>query len=132
MEDLKRYSVEISNWDAEKVSKLVSSLNRLNWKFSDHFVQQLKVRFEDSELLQVGAVIKSLVLKPEHCFEYYVNNGGLIEKAVFQVPYKNNELLKLVVSSNKRIVSIWSNGVNDKQNIDLSRYEQKGVIQHAV
>jgi len=108
--------------DSESLKAFNNRINRGNFSFSSHCLDNLKYRSIDmQEVLQHIKNIASFYIND--IFEYYKDNE--IEKACYRLPYNKNNDVILVVSKYKKIITIYFNSTEDKHStLDKKLYQQ--------
>jgi len=104
-------NVYIPITDTFKLKAYTDKLNGLKWQYSRHALDNLKYRIID----RVGLLlyIKSYILDWQDIFEYYIDNIGNIEKAVYRFEYMEGQDIILVIAPDKKIVTIYINNSDD-------------------
>ena len=97
--------------DQKKLKRYTDNLNRLKWQYSRHSLDNLKYRAIDRIGLLLS--IKSKLLDWQEIFEYYTDDIGNIEKAVYRFKYIDGLDIILVISPDKKIVTIYLNNSDD-------------------
>ena len=88
---------------------LTEKLNKIEFRYSKHCLENLKYRALDIENLL--KYIKDIELKSEWIFEYYKSNYG-IEKMCYRLPYILYDVI-LIISNTKNIITIYINSKED-------------------
>jgi hypothetical protein len=94
----------------QKLQAFTDKLNRLNWIYSIHCLDNLRYRLIDRRALLI--YIKSMTLDARTIFEYYTDANGLIWKACYRFDWKGHAVI-LVVSNTKNIITIYTNAKDD-------------------
>jgi len=119
---IKRYNKKVFFPLSEKQALIstIKSLNNTQWKsLSLHARERLRTKFNNDILLI--QFIGKLKFDYNSLFEYYVINGK-IDKLCFEYIF-NGYRLKLVINSNKSLITLWSNNINDVHStLDKSLY----------
>lgn len=89
---------------------LNNKLNELNWIYSEHCLDNLKYRIIDLENLL--RFIKEIKLDCNNIFEYY-SEGQEIIKICYRINYNKNLDIILVLTPDKKIVTIYINSIGD-------------------
>jgi hypothetical protein len=123
---LRRYHkavyTEPGHWD--KLKALTGGLNSLNWQYSGHCLEHLKSRVID--IRELLLYIRGLELKIEDIFEYYINDLGEPERICFRIHYISGLDIILVVSREKRIITIYLNSrVDNHETLKRELYIQR-------
>jgi len=108
---MKRYHKKLYFPDIEKIKALNSQLNSYNWQYSKHALDNIKYRHID--YIKVLNFIKDLKLDYNNIFEYYIKDNNII-KVCYRIKFDNISDLILVLSQNKKIITIYFNNANDK------------------
>ncbi len=100
-------------------------LNRLNWQYTEHCLDNVKSRAVDLEGLL--RFIKGVELKAGRIFEYYLDDRGEPIKMCYRIEYIKAGLdIILVVGRNKQIITIYLNSKNDLHyTLRKELYQQK-------
>jgi len=97
--------------DKDKLIALTYTLNRLQWQYSKHCIDNIKLKALD--LSQLLYWIKNEAwLDYSQIFEYYIDKD--IYKICYRVPYNKAVDIILVLTTNKKIVTIYYNSKDDK------------------
>lgn len=109
---MNRYHIKIGfeAQDINRLKTLTEHLNFLNWKHSEHFLDNLKYRVIDLE--NILRYIKGIVLDFTEIFEYYSENN--IIKVCYRIPYTDDLDIILVLTPDKKIITIYLNSTDDK------------------
>ena len=110
-----------------QLKELTEQLNNRDFSYSAHCLDNLKYRFLD--LKGILFFIKGIELKAEHIFEYYEESGKII-KLCYRITYDNLQDIILVVTSEKKIVTIYINSVGDNH-ITLKKELYKNTLTKA-
>ena len=108
---MKRYHRKIYFPDIEKLKKLNSSFIGKSFSYSRHAIDTMKYRHTDTQ--KILQYIKDTELNADDIFEYYKNDNGDIVKVCYRISYTQNNDIILVVSSQKNIVTVYTNEKND-------------------
>lgn len=112
---------EPGHW--EKIKTLTGELNSLNWQYSGHCLEHLKSRVIDIRGLLL--YIRDLKLEAGAVFEYYLDEAGEPEKLCFRIPYLSGLDIILIVSREKRIITIYLNSrVDNHETLKRKLYIQ--------
>ena len=109
---MNRYHIKIG-FEPEHLSQLkelTEILNSKNWLYSIHCIDSLKYRAINLE--QVLKFIKDIELNPSQIFEFYTEND-IIVKVCYRIGYNNLQDLILVITPDKKIVTIYINSKDD-------------------
>ena len=123
---MNRYHIKLG-FDQSHIKGLqdiTEQLNNRDFSYSDHCLDNLKYRFID--LKGILLFIKGIELRAEHIFEYYEENGKII-KLCYRITYNNLQDIILVVTSEKKIVTIYINSVGDNH-ITLKKELYKNTL----
>ena len=126
---MNRYHIKLG-FEAGHISQLKELTEQLNnraFSYSEHCLDNLKYRFLD--LKGILFFIKGIELKAEHIFEYYEESGKII-KLCYRITYDNLQDIILVVTSEKKIVTIYINSVGDNH-ITLKKELYKNTLTKA-
>jgi len=85
-------------------------INGLNWKYTQHCLENLNIRFSDKQ--KILLFIKGLKLKENEIFEYYSINDK-IQKVCYRLNYSNVSDLIIVIGEFKQIITIYLNEKSD-------------------
>ena len=97
--------------DREELKRFNDRINRQNFSFSVHCLDNIKYRAIDIE--KVVKFVKDIeVFNMPDIFEYYKDNE--IEKCCYRIEYDNMNDIILVLSKYKKIVTIYFNQKEDK------------------
>lgn len=108
---MKRYHKKIYFPDTEKLQNLNIRLNALAWRYSEHCLDNIKYR--SLNLKRVLSFISELELKSQDIFEYYRLNDDII-KVCYRIKYNDNIDIILVISQDKKIITIYYNSADDE------------------
>lgn len=100
------------------LKELNNKLNCLEWKYTNHCIDNLKDRAIN--IKDVLYFIKNLSLKENNIFEYYAIKNKII-KACYRVNYNKYNDIILVLDEDKRIITIYLNSSNDNH-VTLKKY----------
>jgi len=118
---MKRYHRKIYFPHLKEIETFTENLNQSEFSYTKHCLDNIKHRLID--LKNVLQFIKYLKLKSEWIFEYYRTDN--IEKVCYRIPY-NNMALILVISKDKKIITIYVNSQNDNhETLRTFIYEKK-------
>ena len=120
---MNRYHIKLGFNHIEQLKDLTEQLNLKNWLYSEHCLDNLKYRFLD--LKGILLFIKGIELRAENIFEYYEDNGKII-KLCYRISYDNLQDIILVVTPEKKIVTIYINSVGDNH-ITLKKELYKNI-----
>ena len=98
-------------------------LNGLTWDYTLHCLENIKNKVHyKNEIEDILIYILQLDLDDKDIFEYYEESDKII-KACYRVSYTDERDLILVMSADKKIVTIYFNGVDDDHvTLDKSLY----------
>lgn len=105
---MKRYHRKIYFPHLKEIETFTENLNQSEFSYSKHCLDNIKYRLIDIE--KTLYFIKYLKLNSESAFEYY--KGDIIEKVCYRVEF-NNMALILVISKDKKIITLYINSQND-------------------
>ncbi len=112
---MKRYHIKVFT-KAQHQDKLISftyKLNNMQWKYTSHCLDNLKLRALD--LKQLLYWIKTeLRLDYNDIFEFYTDDFDNIIKVCYRIPYNKTIDVILVIGHNKQIITLYYNSKNDK------------------
>lgn len=115
--------VYIPKEDFKRLQDMTCQLNKLNWQYSKHCLNNLKWR--SYNIKDILLYIKNLTLDYKDIFEYYIDNKNIV-KICYRVNYINGLDLILVVSNRKEIITIYINTSNDDHiTLNKNLYIQK-------
>lgn len=106
---MQRYHKDLFFPVSNDLKILVNELNGERFKASSHSIERIK---EKSDIAIIGNFLKSVKLDEKNIFEYY-KEGGFIKKVCFRIPFNQLQDLILVLSDNKRIVTVFFNTKQD-------------------
>jgi hypothetical protein len=109
---MNRYHIKVG-FEPDQTSQLkelTEQLNYKNWTYSGHSLENLKYRSVNLE--HILRFIKTTVLEYTQIFEYYTDND-IIVKLCYRIGYNNLQDLILVVTPDKKIVTIYLNSASD-------------------
>lgn len=106
---MERYHKSLYYPKFDGLNILVNELNQDKCKITSHSLERIKER-EDVET--IGNFLKGLTLKENDIFEYY-KEGANIEKLCFRIAFNSQKDLILVLSQNKRIITVFFNSKED-------------------
>jgi hypothetical protein len=125
---MRRYhkSVYIPITDLKKLKRYTDKLNRLNWSYTGHCLDNLKYRVID----RIGLLlyIKGKRLDKKEIFEYYTDLQGNIIKAVYRLAYMKGLDIILVLAPDKKIITIYLNNSDDLHYTLRKEIYQKAII----
>jgi len=105
--------VYIKPGDIDKLKDFTAHVNTLTWKYTDHCIDNIKYRNINTE--NILRFIKNLKLEYDYIFEFYAEeNTSNIIKVCYRIPYIKGTDIILVVGTNKQIITIYTNTVEDK------------------
>ena len=96
----------------ELLESITEQLNSEQWSYSEHCLDTLKYRVLDIE--NVLLFIKALTLRAKNIFEYYLTDNGQAEKICYRISYNKTQDIILILSKDKKIISIYLNAVEDE------------------
>ena len=88
------------------LKSLNDSLNSKDWKYTQHCLNNLHIRFGDKQ--KILLFIKNLKLNENDIFEYYAINDK-IQKVCYRLKYSNISDLIIVIGEFKQIITIYLN-----------------------
>ena len=107
---MNRYHIKLGFNHISQLKDLTEQLNLKNWLYSEHCLDNLKYRAID--LRGILLFIKGVELKAEHIFEYYSEDKNIV-KLCYRITYNSLQDLILVLTPEKRIITIYINSAND-------------------
>ena len=90
--------------------KFTDKLNAIQWQYTSHALDNLKYRAIDKRNLLL--FIKSLILDCSDVFEFYAIDNQIV-KACYRIYYNEDIDIILVLSNNKKIITIYLNEKSD-------------------
>ena len=90
--------------------KFTDKLNAMQWRYTPHALDNLKYRAIDNR--DILLFIKDLVLDFSDVFEFYTQDNEVI-KACYRIYYNDDIDIILVISNDKKIITIYLNERND-------------------
>jgi len=93
-----------------QLKELTEQLNSKEWLYSDHCLDNLKYRAID--LRGILLFIKGIKLDYSQVFEYYAEELKVI-KLCYRITYNNLQDIILIITPEKRIITIYINSAND-------------------
>lgn len=90
--------------------KFTNKLNAMQWKYTSHSLDNLKYRSIDNR--DILLFIKDLVLDFSDIFEFYAQDNEVI-KACYRIYYNDDIDIILVLSNDKKIITIYLNEKDD-------------------
>jgi len=97
----------------ENLISFTYKLNSMNWRYTSHCLDNLKLRALD--LKQLLYWIKTgLKLDYNDIFEYYTDDRGNIIKVCYRIDYNKAVDIILVIGSQKQIITIYYNSKSDE------------------
>ena len=108
---MKRYHKKVFFPNIKALKEINILLNYLNWKYSQHCLENLKYRVLNITPLLL--YIKNMTLNWQDIFEYYQREDGKIEIICYRINWKEYDFI-LVLSRKKEIITIYINAKNDK------------------
>jgi hypothetical protein len=111
----------------EILSLACQNLNRLNWSYSSHALDTIKERslFYEQEITKLLLYIKDLSFSGDNIFEYYTCDDKLT-KICFRYHYDNKNDVIIVITPDKKLITIYFNGVDDKHyTLNKDLYEKR-------
>ena len=109
---MNRYHIKIG-FEPKHISQLkelTEQLNLKNWLYSIHCIDNLKFRAVDIE--GILRFIKGIELNPSQIFEFYADRD-IIVKVCYRIGYNNLQDLILVITPDKKIITIYINSKDD-------------------
>jgi len=109
---MNRYHIK-TGFDPKHISQLKELTEQLNckdWLYSEHCLDNLKYRIID--LKKILIFIKNSILNYSQVFEYYSEQD--IIKICYRLNYNNLQDIILVLTPDKKIITIYINSVDDK------------------
>lgn len=104
--------------------ELCNSMKSMPWKYSKHALDNIKNRSLFVE--DVLKFIKDLSLSHTHIFEYYTEKD-IITKMCFRYTYDKETDIIIVVSNEKRLVTVYYNAKDDEHyTLNKTIYENEG------
>ncbi len=97
--------------DTLKLKTYTDKLNCLKWQYTRHSLDNLKYRAIDRAELLLS--IKGKLLNWQDIFEYYTDQQNDIIKVVYRFKYIDGLDIILVISPDKKIITIYLNSSND-------------------
>lgn len=94
----------------KRLQDITEQLNDREFSYSSHCLDNLKFRFIDLE--GVLLFIKGINLKSEQIFEYYSEDKNIV-KLCYRIGYNNLQDIILVITPEKKIITIYINSAND-------------------
>jgi len=110
-----------------QLKELTEQLNNRDFSYSEHCLDNLKYRFID--LKGILLFIKGIELKVENIFEYYAEDLKVV-KLCYRITYNNLQDIILVLTPEKRIITIYINSVGDNH-ITLKKELYKNTLTKA-
>ena len=109
---INRYHIKVytEKKHLEAINGLTDKFNTMSWTYSSHAIDNIKYRMIN--ISEVLTFIKSLHLKSEYIFEYYIDNDIPL-KICYRIPYKNGLDIILIVSNTKKLITIYINKSDD-------------------
>jgi len=107
---MNRYHIKIGFKHNQVLQSLTEQLNGLKWQYTEHCLDHIKYRVLDIEGLLL--FIKDVELNYNQIFEYYEDND-IIEKICYRISYNKFQDIILVISKEKRIITIYINSKED-------------------
>jgi len=123
---MNRYHIKLG-FEAGHISQLkelTEQLNNRDFSYSEHCLDNLKYRFID--LKGILLFIKGVELKAEQIFEYYSEDKNIV-KLCYRIGYNNLQDIILVVTPEKKIITIYINSVGDNH-ITLKKELYKSTL----
>jgi hypothetical protein len=109
---MNRYHIKIG-FEPKHISQLkelTEQLNYKNWLYSNHCIDNLKFRAVDLEGILL--FIKGIELILSQIFEFYTDSD-IIVKVCYRIGYNNLQDLILVITPDKKIITIYMNSKED-------------------
>lgn len=111
--------------DTKRLETFTGLLNVKQWAFSSHCLDNLKYRDVDVEAILL--FIKNLKLKYEDIFEFYTDDKGELLKLCYRIKFNKTIDIILVISAEKKIITIYENSANDLHyTLNESLYQKNG------
>jgi hypothetical protein len=107
---MNRYHIKLGFNHISQLRDLTEQLNLKNWGYSEHCLDNLKYRAID--LRAVLLFVKGIKLNFDQIFEYYSNDKNIV-KLCYRISYDNLQDIILVVTPEKKIITIYINSAND-------------------
>jgi len=99
--------------DLKALQGFNDDINRLNWQYTKHCLDNLQHRILDLKSLLL--YVKNLTLNWQDIFEFYKEDlSGYILKACYRINWQGKIDIILVVDTDKTILSIYVNSAEDK------------------
>jgi len=111
---MNRYHVKVYTKpeDLKRIKDLTILLNKMDWGYTAHCLDNIKYRVIDIESLLL--FIKGIELSADYIFEYYLYDSGEVEKICYRLPYSDSLDVILVLNKDKEIITIYLNSADDK------------------
>ena len=98
--------------DLKALQGFNDDINRLNWQYTKHCLDNLQHRILDLKSLLL--YVKNLTLNWQDIFEFYKEDlSGYILKACYRINWQGKIDIILVVDTDKTILSIYANSAED-------------------
>lgn len=110
--------------DVDRLKALTEQLNGLKWAYSEHCIDNLSYRVVDIEA--VLKFIKDIKLSFEQIFEYYSDRD--IIKICYRIKYSKLQDIILILTPDKKIITIYINSVEDNHITLKKELYRKGLI----
>ena len=98
--------------DTNPLTAFNEKVNTKAWRINAHSLERVMDNLTFGSLEKLMLFIKDLKLERKTIFEYYSSRYG-IEKICYRVNYGEYSDLILVVGSNKELITVYFNEVND-------------------
>lgn len=109
--------------DIKKIEAMTAYLNKINWQYTRHCLDQIKNRNINLENLLL--YIRDYKLQAQEVFEVYINSAGQVDKICYRFKYTEDQDIIIVLGSNKQIITVWTNNKTDLHfTLDLSLYDK--------
>jgi len=108
---MNRYHIKLG-FEAGHISQLkelTEQLNNRDFSYSEHCLDNLKYRFID--LKGILLFIKGIELDYSQIFEFYTEQN--IIKVCYRISYNQYQDLILVLTTDKKIITVYINSKND-------------------
>ena len=112
---MKRYHKKIYFPNTENLKQFCYMLNNLNWAYTSHSLEKVKIQTEIKDLEALLLFIKHNLgkLETKNIFEFYADELGNIEKICYRVNYSKHNDIILVIGKNKQLITVYFNTVDD-------------------
>lgn len=106
----------------DKVKKLTDSLNGKSFTYSRHAIDTMKYRYIDT--MAILQFVKGITLSANDVFEYYIE-GEEIQRLCYRIKYTEGTDVILVISKDKKIITIYTNESTDEHfTLNYSLYQK--------